>query len=190
MSNLQTRNPDRGFLKSVGVDPEIFVHFQYNPEKIIDKRSVPYATLNAPGMVMPLKQYSAGGERTIAFTVIVDGLFRGPADDEIDVARDENGGIVDELNKYRAFVYPQTGDWQKAGGSGFAGLYAGQETVFTAPPAAVFRFGDRVVDCVVTDVSIVEKAYNADLNPVRAEVQVTCVELTPYDPDPAAGGLF
>jgi len=103
------------------------------------------------------------------------------------VARDENGGIVEELNKYRAFVYPQTERWQEVGGGGFAGLYADQETVFAAPPAAIFCFGDRVVDCVVTDISIVEKTYNVDLNPVRAEVQVTCVELTPYDPDPTIG---
>ncbi|GAA2511397.1 CIS tube protein [Winogradskya humida] len=187
MSNLQVRNPVRGFLRSVDVEPEILVHFQYNPEKVIDKRSVPYTTLNAPGMVMPLRQYSAGGERTIAFTVIVDGLLKGPADDEIDVAHDENGGIVEELNKYRAFVHPRTDRWREAGAGGFAKLYAGQETVFAAPPAALFCFGERVVECVVTDVSIVEKTYNADLDPVRAEVQITCVELTPYDPDPTAG---
>jgi hypothetical protein len=187
MSTRQTRNPNRGFLVSVGVVPEILVKFQYNPDKVIDKRSVPYATLNAPGMLMPIRQYSAGGERTLAFTVIVDGLLRGPADE---VARDQHGGIVAELNKYRAFVYPQTDKWPDAGTrtGGFAGLYADRPTLFTAPPTAKFSFGGRVVNCVVTDVSIVEKAYNVDLNPVRAEVQVTCVELTPYNPDPVAGG--
>ena len=192
MANLQQRNPVRGFLVSVGLDPEILVEFQYNPEKVTDKRSVSYASLNAPGMLMPVKQYSAGGERTLSFTVIVDGLFNGPADDGIDIARDERGGIAPELNKYRAFVHPQTERWQDANDApdGFTGLYAGSETVFTAPPACCFCFGDRVIDCVVTEVQITEQLYNPDLDPVRAEVQVTCVELTPYTPDPAAQGAI
>jgi hypothetical protein len=192
MANLQQRNPVRGFLVSVGLDPEILVQFQYNPDKVTDKHQVSYATLNAPGMLMPVRQYSAGGERTLSFTVIVDGLFKGPADDEIDIARDERGGIAPELNKYRAFVYPQTERWQDANGApdSFAGLYAGSETVFTAPPACRFGFGERVVDCVITEMQITDQFYNPDLDPVRAEVQVTCVELTPYNADAAGGGAF
>jgi Contractile injection system tube protein len=192
MANLQQRNPVRGFLVSVGLDPEILVQFQYNPDKVTDKHQISYATLNAPGMLMPVRQYSAGGERTLSFTVIVDGLFKGPADDEIDIARDERGGIAPELNKYRAFVYPQTERWQDANGApdGFAGLYAGSETVFTAPPACRFGFGERFVDCVITEVQITDQLYNPDLDPVRAEVQVTCVELTPYNADAAGGGAF
>lgn len=190
MSNVHARNPVRGFLVSVGLEPEILVEFQYNPDKVTDKRSVSYATLNAPGMLMPVRQYSAGGERTLSFTVTVDGLFQGPADDEIDIVRDERGGIGPELNKYRAFVYPQTERWQDANGAadGFSGLYADVENVFASPPACRFGFGDRVTDCVVTEVSITEQLYNPDLDPIRAEVQVTCVELTPYNPDPATGG--
>lgn len=188
MGNIQQQNPKRGFLVSVGLNPQIEVRFQYNPEKVTDKRSVSYASLNAPGMLMPVKQYSAGGERTLSFTVIVDGLFRGPAD----ISLDESGGITPELNKYRAFVHPQTPHWKDANGSlsGFSGLFAGSETVFTAPPACRFCFGDRVIDCVVTEVQITEQLYNLALHPVRAEVQVTCVELTPYTPDPAAQGAI
>lgn len=188
MGNLQQRNPVRGCLASVGLKPPILVQFQYNPEKVTDKRSVSYASLNAPGMLMPVKQYSAGGERTLSFTVIVDGLFPGP----VSIARDENGGITPELNKYRAFVHPQTRRWKDANGSpsGFTGLFAGSENVFTAPPACRFCFGERVVDCVVTEVQITEQLYNLALHPVRAEVQVTCVELTPYTPDPAAQGAI
>jgi hypothetical protein len=190
MGTLQQRNPVRGFLVSVGLRPEILVQFQYNPDKVTDKRQVSYASLNAPGMLMPIRQYSAGGERTLSFSVIVDGLFDGPADDDINIARDERGGIGPELNKYRAFVHPQTDRWQEANGAsdGFTGLYAGSETVFAAPPTCRFGFGERVVDCVVTEVQITEQLYNLDLDPVRAEVQVTCVELTPYNPEPAAGG--
>jgi hypothetical protein len=186
MGNLPPPNPTRGCLCSVGLNPEILVKFQYNPEKVTDKRSVSYASLNAPGMLMPVKQYSAGGERTLSFTVMVDGLFEGPGK----IARDESGGITPELNKYRAFVHPQTPNWQDANGSlsGFTGLFTGSETVFTSPPTCRLGFGDRVIDCVVTEVQITEQLYNAALHPVRAEVQVTCVELTPYSPDPAARG--
>lgn len=186
VSKLQQLNPVRGFLVSVGLNPEIMVEFQYNPEKVTDKRSVSYASLNAPGMLMPVKQYSAGGEHTLSFTVIVDGLFPGPAS----ITRDENGGITPELNKYRAFVYPQTQHWKDANGrtNGFTGLYAGSETVFTAPPTCCFHFGERVINCVVTEVQITEQLYNLHLHPVRAEVQVTCVELTPYTPDPRVQG--
>jgi len=184
------RNPVRGFLVSVGLDPEILVEFQYNPAELADKRSVSYATVNAPGMLMPVRQYSAGGDRTLSFTVLVDGLFTGPADDQIDIARDDRGGIGPELAKYRAFVYPRTERWQDAANTptGFAGLYTGQETVFAAPPQCRFGFGDRVMDCVVTEVNVTEKLFTPQLDPIRAEVSVSLVELTPYDPDPAAGG--
>ena len=190
MGNLDQRNPVRGFLVSVGLDPEILVEFQYNPDKIEDKRTVSYATLNAPGMLMPVRQYTAGGDRTLSFTVTIDGLYKGPADDEIDIARDSRGGIGPELNKYRAFIYPQTERWQDAASApdGFSRLYEGAESVFTAPPACRFGFGERVIDCVVTEVSIKEQLYNPDLDPIRAEVQVTCVEMTPYNPEPAVTG--
>jgi len=192
MGSLQQRNPVRGFLVSVGLQKEILVQFQYNPERITDKRSVGYASLNAPGMLMPVRHYSGGGERTLSFTVRVDGLFKGPADDEIDIAHDERGGIAPELNKYRAFVHPLTERWQDANDApdGFTGLFVGSETVFTAPPTCRFCFGERVIDCVVTDVQITEQLYNLDLDPVRAEVQVTLSELTPYNPDAVAGGAF
>lgn len=190
MGNLDQRNPVRGFLVSVGLDPEILVEFQYNPEKVEDKRTVSYATLNAPGMLMPIRQYTAGGDRTLSFTVTVDGLYKGPADDEIDIARDSRGGIGPELNKYRAFIHPQTERWQDAASApdGFSRLYEGAESVFVAPPACRFGFGERVIDCVVTEVSIKEQLYNPDLDPIRAEVQVTCVEMTPYNPEPAVTG--
>ena len=187
----QLRNPVRGFLISVGLDPEILVEFQYNPAQLSDKRSVSYATLNAPGMLMPIRQYSAGGDRTLSFTVLIDGLFKGPADDAIDIAKDERGGIGPELAKYRAFVYPRTERWQEAASSpdGFTGLYTDQETVFAAPPLCQFNFGDRFMDCVVTEVGITEQLFTPDLDPIRAEVSISLVELTPYDSDPAAGGV-
>lgn len=188
----QQQNPVRGFLRSTGLDkgiPEIVVKFQFNPSQISDKQAVSYATLNAPGLLLPVRQYSQGGDRTISFTVRVDALFAGPADQQAGITLDNDGSIEPELNKYRAFVYPQTPNWQKARAS-FVPLFVGART-FTIPPTCRFGYGDRVIDCIVTEVNITELQFNAQLAPLRADIGVTLVELSPYGnqptPPPAGG---
>lgn len=180
---MAQQNPIRGFLISVGVDPEIKAEFQYNPDSLTDRRSVDYTTLNAPGIIMPVRQYNRGGDRTISFTVLVDGLFDGPSDAQIAIAKDEGGGIGPELNKYRAFLYPAISGWKQAGGS-FARLFGEAPNQFAAPPLCRFGFGDRVIDCVVTEVNITETLFNPNLAPLRAEVSVTLVERTLYGNEP------
>ena len=185
------QNPERGFLASVGVTPQILVEFQYNPTQLSDKRSVNYATLGAPGLVMPRRQYTQGGDRSFNFTVRVDGLIPGPSDDTIDLARAEDGSIGPELNKYRAFLYPRSDRWREAAGS-FAGLYE-EADAFVSPPACRFGFGlgdgsqPRVIDAVVTEVSITELLFNRNLAPMRADVAVSLVELSPYGDEGVAG---
>jgi hypothetical protein len=174
MLQLQ-QTPVRGFLVSVGLDPEILVEFQYNPTQLSDKRSVNYATLNAPGLLMPVRQYTQGGDRAISFTVRIDGLFEGP----IAIQTDDDGSITPELNKYRAFMYPQTTNWEDAGDS-FVPLYADTQQ-FVSPPTCRFGFGDRLINCVVTEVSITELFFNAKLLPLRADVAITLVEVVPYE---------
>ncbi|GLZ78611.1 hypothetical protein Afil01_34180 [Actinorhabdospora filicis] len=188
--HLAYRAPVRGFLASVGLEPEIVVEFQFNPDKISDKRSISYATLNAPGLLMPVRQYTSGGDRTLSFTVNVDGRpIADPSAEPMRIERDDQGGIGPELTKYRAFVYPSTDRWQDAATAqdGFTSLYATGEPLFTAPPVCAFGWGDRVIDCVVTEVSISEQAFTPDLRPLRAEIQVTLVEITPYNADPQGG---
>ncbi|XXT15204.1 hypothetical protein WME94_33635 [Sorangium sp. So ce429] len=178
------QNPVRGFLASVGLDPEILVEFQWNPAQLSDRRGVTYATLNAPALIMPVRQYSQGGDRTLSFTVRVDGLFEGPSDAQIPIAKDDDGSIWPELNKYRAFLYPKTQRWnERITRASFTPVYDGRSTMFEAPPLCRFGFGEeRVIDCVVTDVSITEQLFLPSLAPLRAEVSVTLVEITPYDP--------
>ena len=198
----QTQAAARGFLVSVDLKPEIAVHFQYNPTTLSDKRAINYATVTAPGVLMPTRQYVQGGDRTISFSVHVDGLFHGPAEGSDArgqapaagadmIERADNGSIVPELNKYRAFLYPQSGRWNEAGAT-FAPLYA-ELRDFTPPPRARFGFGfgpgsERVIDCVVTDISIDETLFNSELAPVRADVSITLVELTPYESVLGAAG--
>ena len=76
--------PIRGFLSTVGLNPEVLVQFQYNPNQLSDKRALTYATVTAPGLLLPVRQYSQGGDRTLSFTVHIDGLFP-----------DSNSGIAD-----------------------------------------------------------------------------------------------
>lgn len=180
--------PRRGLLEAVGVTPQLQVRFQYNPATLTDKRNVTYATHAAPGTLLPLHQYTGGGDRTVSFTVLVNGAPDRPPDPGIE--RDANGGIGPELAKYRAFVYPRTARWREAGTSptGFTGLYTAQRDLFAAPPDCRFVYGDRVLDCLVTEVSITEQLFTAELAPLRAEVQLTLTETTPYDPVPPPPG--
>ena len=175
------QSPDRGFLLGRIPDPgvpDVLIEFQYNPAQLSDKRAVNYATLNAPGQLLPSRQYTQGGDRTISFTVRVDGLFPGPADDRIPISRDASGGIEPELNKYRALVWPKNRHWGNATGT-FAPLYAGEDR-FAGPPDCVFGFGELVIDCVVTEVGITELLFTPALAPLRADVAVTLVERAPY----------
>lgn len=184
---MAQKNPVRGFLVSVGLNPELLVEFQYNPTQFSDKLSVEYATINAPGLLAPVRQYSHGGDRTISFTVHIDGLFDGP----IKIATDDKGGITPELNKYRAFMYPKKqNNWKDAKAS-FIELYDNTQQ-FASPPTCVFGFGEQISDCIVTDVSITETLFNEQLAPLRADVSITLVEFAPYEgqPTPPPGGGF
>jgi hypothetical protein len=188
--------PKRGFLRASWLDENkqtktITIKFQYNPAQITDRRPANYATIEAPGRVTPGKQYSHGGERTITFSIHLDGFHQ---DTDISIERDAAGGITPELNKYRALIYPATADFQKApdkfwDGFSFLPLYKTQ-TQFVSPPICTLAFGeDRVIDCVVTEVSISETMFNTEFQPVRADVSLTLVEIQPYDdPKPASGG--
>jgi hypothetical protein len=176
---LQQQTAARGTLFSLGIDPQIVIEFQYNPTELQDKRTVTYSTINTPGAFVPNRQYVQGGDRTITFSVDLDGLMDGP----VPIETDNNGCITPELNKYRALVNPKTGKWNVASGSTFADLYAGVNQ-FNPPPAAVFAFGDMIIDCVVTDVTITEKLFDPNLGVLRAKVAVTLIETVDYGNQP------
>jgi len=95
-----------------------------------------------------------------------------------------NGSIEPELNKYRAFLYPQPKaevNWRKARSS-FVPLYPKLALEFASPPVCQFGMGeDRVIDCIVTDIGITETFFNLQLRPLRADVSVTLVEYVPYE---------
>ena len=158
--------------------PQLLVEFQYNPGQLTDRRAVNYSTLEAPGRILPERQYSHGGDRTITFKVNIEGVHPDPGHE--DIARDDQGGITPELNKYRAFVYPNTTQDYLTAGPSFLHLYTDMNT-FVPPPICQLGFGEnQIVDCLVTEVSISETKFNEHLVPLRAEVSLTLVELSPY----------
>ncbi len=170
-------------------DFDLVVRFQFNPAQITDRRSVNYATLNAPGLLMPIRQYISGGDRSISFTVHVDGRFTGP----VEIATDkESGSITPELNKYRAFLYPQHADSLVNVSNSFVDVYKDKPApLFTNPPICVFGMGKDTINCIVTEVNITETVFNDQLEPLRADIALTLVELVPYEglptPPPAGG---
>lgn len=184
MSVLSLFNPVRGFLMSVDVEPPIRVRFQYNPTQLNERVVVDYAALNAPGAAAPTRQWSHGGGRTISFTVRLDAVVPGPADKSIQLELDQDGGLSRELNKYRALAHPTTPRWREAQAS-FLPLYTEQDR-FMSPPRCRFGFGAadagataRVIECVVTELSVTELQFNARLAPVRADVALTLTEIAP-----------
>lgn len=168
------QRPDRGFLDAPSQG--ILVEFQYNPDNITDWRSVNYATLNAPGRIVPVRQYTHGSDRELSFKVLVDSTFRGGV--TIDVGAD--GNITPELNKYRALMYPETANWRDAEYS-FLPLFT-QMQQFVPPPRCRFGRGSgEIIDCVVTRIIIKEMQFNRRMEPIRAEVTVSLFEISPFE---------
>jgi hypothetical protein len=166
--------PDRGFLDAPSQG--ILIEFQYNPDNITDWRSVTYATLNAPGRIVPVRQYTQGGDRELSFKINVDSTFRGP----VAIAVGVEGSITPELNKYRALMYPETPDWHTARYS-FLRLF-NQMQQFVPPPLCRFGRGSgEIIDCVVTRIIIKETRFNRLMEPVRAEVTVSLFEISPFE---------
>lgn len=157
----------RGFLANVDVLPPLIVTFQFNPDSISDNKAVRYADRdgglcgNAPGKV-----YTGGGERTISFDLELHGLERGS--NAINPLPLDNG-VSTELAKLRSFLYPKADAWATLGS-----LFGGAEgRRLQAPPTCLFGFGTRILECVVTDMSVNETQFNSMLAPVRADVSVT-----------------
>lgn len=156
----------RGFLANIEVIPPLIFTFQFNPESISDNKDVKYADRdddlcgNAPGKV-----YTGGGHRTISFKFQLHGLEQGTNAIPTPLAPLGNG-ISTELAKLRSFLYPKEDAWAVFGG--------GEEgRRLASPPTCFFGFGTKILECVVTDVTIDETQFNSLLAPVRADVNIT-----------------
>lgn len=155
----------RGFIANVTVMPPLIITFQFNPKSISDNKTVNYTdgkadlSGNAPGKV-----YTSGGHRNISFDFNLHGLEEGT--NALNPTPWDNG-ISTELAKLRSFLYPVDNAWA-------ALILGGDEgRKLSAPPSCVFGFGTRILDCVVSELTINETQFNSALAPVQADVSIT-----------------
>ena len=122
-----------------------------------------------------LKQLSAEKERTVSFSFMIDG--REKRSGEPDRRRNEDGDILGDIAILRSFVYPQLGNMLDILATAFGA--EGQtwtDIWFNEPPTALIVMGDMSMEGFVTDLKITETLFNDDLNPTRAEVEITLIE--------------
>ena len=155
----------RGFIANIKQLPPLIVTFQFNPETISDNKAVTYADRNADLCGnSPGKVYTGGGHRTISFDLKLHGLEKGT--NAINPTPIDNG-VSTELAKLRSFMYPASSAWAVFGGGSEQGMR------LAAPPTCIFGFGTKILECVVTDMTITETQFNSALAAVRADVHVT-----------------
>lgn len=162
----------RGFLANVTQLPPLILLFQFNPESMSDNKEVTYADRNAElcGNA-PGKVYTGGGHRTISFDLKLHGMEQG-TNRLIPIGL--ANGISNELAILRSFLYPSSDAWAAIGGSD-------DGVRLTPPPTCIFGFGTKILECVVTSLTITETQFNSYLTPVRADVHVTLVVIEEDD---------
>ena len=170
---MNERQVLRGFIANIMVIPPLIVTFQFNPESINDNKSVNYADGradlcgNAPGKV-----YTSGGHRTISFDLKLHGLEEGT--NAINPTPLDNG-ISTELAKLRSFLYPKADAWAVLSFGGDSGRR------ISSPPTCIFGYGTKILECVVTDLTVNETQFNSTLAPVRADVSITLTVIESND---------
>jgi hypothetical protein len=158
----------RGFIANIEILPPLIVTFQFNPESINDNKTVNYEDRNGnlcgnwPGKV-----YTGGGHRTISFDIKLHGLEEGT--NALNPTALDNG-VSTELAKLRSFMYPMDDAWGT-----LSGLLGGEEDGrrLSSPPDCIFGFGTKILQCIVTEITVNETQFNSLLAPVRADVGVT-----------------
>ena len=156
----------RGFLANIEVLPPLIVTFQFNPQSVSDSKVAKYTDRSAELCgTAPGKVYTGGGDRTISFDLKLHGLEEGT--NAINPTGLDNG-VSTEVAKLRSFMYPKSDAWAVFGG-------AEEGVRLVPPPTCVFGFGTKVLECVVTSVTVTETQFNSYLAPVRADASVTLV---------------
>jgi hypothetical protein len=138
-----------------------------------------------------LKRFEKEGPRTVTFQFTIDGHELRPGEPER--RRNAEGDILADLAVIRSFVYPQIGNWIDAAGAHGTALgattaaapAAGESAEvpttfmnmwFNEPPTATLVLGGSSIEGFVEDLRITETEFNPQLNPTRAEVELTILE--------------
>ena len=98
--------------------------------------------------------------------------------------RNDAGDIVGDLAVIRSFVYPQLANWlDMASAAGILSSGGGlQEATtwsnlwFNRPPTLTLVLGGLSVEGFVSELKITETLFNSELDPTRADVEITLLE--------------
>lgn len=120
-----------------------------------------------------LHMMESEGDRTLNFKFTIDG--REQRTGEPSRRRNDQGHILYDLAVLRSFVYPSVGDMLDVLGA-IGGSQKWSEIWFKKPPSAILVMGSTSIEGFVTDLKVTETQFNSDLDPVRAEVEVTMIE--------------
>ncbi|HEX2571524.1 MAG TPA: hypothetical protein VH877_18330 [Polyangia bacterium] len=194
--SLNIAQPKRGYLAHVLSVPPLIYPFQYNPQQITDSKHVEWVTSTEPiptpkgfiGTVAALpsilgrsfshaevKKLGREGDRTVNFKFTIDGRETRPGEPER--RRNEDGDILADIAILRSFVYPEILDLlDLASALTSSDKSKREELFFNHPPTATLVLGSMSMEGYVTDLKITETLFNADLNPTRAEVEITMIE--------------
>jgi len=187
----QSPQPDRG--RIIHVKSRIEREFSFNPTTVNVKHGWDWGQHRIPGHSSPLLSGGTGRERTISFTLRLDGdrstsnKRRSIVGDDVDAYYDLGEfDVSDEIAFYEALTYPEPPDVE-FGGVGLA-------TIARTPPVLIFTLGSMFqrVSCVCSEVDVTVSHWTPQMEPVRADIQLTLLAydrrtVTTYDvyPDPA-----
>lgn len=118
--------------------------FIYNPEEFEYGYSTEYASVKPPGSPHPVYQFVGGNERTITTTLLIDG-------------REKGTGVVAEWEEFMGKFHPANSGYNS----------------FNPPPWAMFAIGTFVKKVIIRDVNFRYILWDKQLNPLRAELDLT-----------------
>lgn len=163
--------------------------FMFNPPSIRDRQGISYPDQVVPGMSHPVTQYAGGGPRLITFELYLDG-------DRGNLGRDQSGrlqnhatpdsttqsqrkirsnlevpgapskSIQSEIEFYQSLRYPA-----QTHGDGLPQIH---------PHRVLFSFGPlyQGVECVIMQVDPDIIYWSANLEPIRANLEIVLKEVT------------
>ncbi len=162
--------PAKGWLIALQMPP-IVIEFFLNPETITDSKQSGWYSRDRYGQYAPKNMWAKGGARQISFTIHLDSRVM-----NINPLGVVNTGIEFELAKYQSLLYPKpTYDFKtfSRGIKSLLGFTDRQGVRFSCPPKVLFWFGVELLECVVTNMPIRKKAFDHNLNCIRASISVT-----------------
>lgn len=163
-----------------------------------------YQVQQTPGMISSLmssaggffstaeqKRFSREGDRVLTFRLFINGAESGPREpssfrqdpvDQLFTGGGKPQHILEDLAILESFVYPSPGNildvlGQAAVSLGMSKKGPGWANIwFAQPPVASVSLGDISFEGFVTDLRTKVIQWNSDLEPTRAEVDMTVLE--------------